>query len=221
MMIEVQGLTKTFQKGDAKIEALKNVNVKIEKGEFAAVTGPSGSGKSTFLLSVAGLIALDAGQVLYNGRDLTGMRVGERAHFRAKELGFVFQTFHLVPYLSAIENVQTAAYLAGAGKAAQQEAAQRALKSVGLADRLDHWPAELSVGERQRVAIARAMVNQPSTILADEPTGNLDPDTSRDVIGLLKRFASEGATVVMVTHDPQAASLADRRLVLEQGVLSA
>jgi putative ABC transport system ATP-binding protein len=199
------------------VTALDNVSVTIGKGDFVSVVGPSGCGKSTLLLMLGGMLSPTAGRVLLDGESIYDLTADQRAGLRTRNVGFVFQTFNLVSYLTALENVQVPMYLAGLDDAAQQERAESLLKRVGLGDRLYHKPCELSVGQQQRVALARMLANDPAVILADEPTGNLDPDTSRQVIGYFEEFNQEGKTVVMATHDPRAAERAKCTLRLTEG----
>jgi putative ABC transport system ATP-binding protein len=219
-MIEIENLSKTFTQNGETILALDKVNLSISQGEFVSVIGPSGSGKSTFLLTLGGLIKPTSGEVRINGTSLYEVDYKERARIRLLTLGFMFQTFNLIPYLTAIENVEVPMSLAGIPQKEQNRKAQALLDRVGLAHRIKHRPAQLSVGERQRVALARTLANDPSIILADEPTGNLDPDLSREVIEYFKQFAEKGMTVVMVTHDHQNAAESNPRLQIIDGVVS-
>ncbi len=219
-MIEIENLSKIFIQNGEQIVALDKVNVSISQGEFASVIGPSGSGKSTFLLTIGGLIKPTSGEVRINGISLYKVDNKERAGIRLHTLGFMFQTFNLIPYLTAIENVEVPMCLAGIPKEEQKRKAREFLDRVGLSHRMKHRPAQLSVGERQRVALARTLANDPSIILADEPTGNLDPELSREVIGYFKQFAENGITVIMVTHDHQKAAESNYRLQIINGVVS-
>ena len=185
------------------------------------MVGPSGCGKSTLLLMLGGMLSPTSGRVLLDGESIYDLSSDKRAGLRTRNVGFVFQTFNLVSYLTALENVQIPMYLAGLDEVEQQERAAYLLKRVGLGDRVHHKPCELSVGQQQRVALARMLANDPAVILADEPTGNLDPDTSRQVIGYFEEFNREGKTVVMVTHDPRAAERAQRTLRLTDGKIVA
>jgi putative ABC transport system ATP-binding protein len=191
--------------------------LEISEGDFVSVVGPSGSGKSTLLLMLGGMLSPSSGRVLLEDQSIYDLTTDGRAKLRKEKIGFVFQTFNLVPYLTAMENVQIPMFLAGVDGPAQTKKAEALLERVGLADRLDHKPSELSVGQQQRVALARMLANDPSIILADEPTGNLDPETSREVIGFFEEFNREGRTIVMVTHDPQAAERAKKTLKLRDG----
>ena len=213
--IEIDGLTKTY---GASLDALHNVSFTVEKGEWLAVMGPSGSGKSTLLNIVGGLDAPTSGRVLIEGQDISKLSGNDLARFRAEKIGFVFQQFHLVPYLTAVENVMLAQYFHSLSD--EREAAE-ALACVGLGDRLRHLPAQLSGGEQQRVCVARALINQPNLILADEPTGNLDEVNETLVMSLLAELHSEGHTIVLVTHDPKIGRMAERRIELQHGHLTA
>jgi putative ABC transport system ATP-binding protein len=203
------------------VKALDGATLHIPAGDFVSVVGPSGSGKSTLLLMLGGMLSPSEGRVLLEASSIYDLSAGERARMRREKVGFVFQTFNLVPYLSALENVQVPLFLAGMDEQDQQERATVLLERVGLADRLDHKPGELSVGQQQRVALARMLANDPAVILADEPTGNLDPETSQQIIGFLEEFNAEGKTIVMVTHDPRAAQRAKRTLRLQNGAVTA
>ncbi len=212
--IEVEGLNKRY--GDW-VYALRDVSLGVEKGEWISVMGPSGSGKSTLLNILGCLDAPTAGRVRVEGEDLALLSARDRARFRAEKVGFVFQQYHLVPYLTAVENVMLAQYFHSMSD--EQEAAD-GLRRVGLADRLHHLPSQLSGGEQQRVCIARALINQPNLILADEPTGNLDEVNETIVMGLLTDLHREGHTIIIVTHDPEVGRMAERRIELHHGRLS-
>jgi putative ABC transport system ATP-binding protein len=199
------------------LTALADTTLDIPRGDFICVVGPSGSGKSTLLLILGGMLSPSSGEVLLDGQSLYDMSPDQRASLRRKKIGFVFQTFNLVSYLTAVENVQVPMFLAGLGENEQNERATALLERMGLGDRLDHKPAELSVGEQQRVALARTLANDPDLVLADEPTGNLDPDTTEEVMAFLEEINREGRTVVMVTHDPEAARRARHVLRLVKG----
>lgn len=219
-VVKTVNLTKSYGRGEARIDALKDASLSISQGEIVAVIGPSGSGKSTLLLVLGGMLAPSAGKVFLNGHSLYELSPDQRAELRRQKIGFVFQTFNLVPYLTALENVQIPLFLAGRDEASQKQRAAELLERVGLGDRLDHKPPELSIGQQQRVALARVLANDPEMILADEPTGNLDPDTGQQILDLLAQMNREGRTVVMVTHDPRAAARAKRTLRLQEGRIS-
>jgi putative ABC transport system ATP-binding protein len=204
--------------GDEQIHALDGVDLVIARGEFVAVVGPSGSGKSTLLHVIGGLDRPTGGQVVIDGQDLGQADDRELAAYRNRQIGFVFQTFNLQPTYSALENVALPLVFMKLPPKERSASAQEALEAVGLADRMQHRPAQMSGGERQRVAIARALVNDPDCILADEPTGNLDSATSREIVTLLDRLHRErGLTVVLVTHDAEMAALAGRQITLRDG----
>ncbi len=219
-MIEIENLSKIFNQNGDQIVALDKVNLSIDQGEFVSVIGPSGSGKSTFLLTIGGLIEPTSGEVLINGTSLYKVDYNKLAQIRLNTLGFMFQTFNLIPYLTALENVEVPMNLAGISRREQNRKARELLDHVGLSHRIRHRPGQLSVGERQRVALARTLSNDPSIILADEPTGNLDPELSREIIGYFKQFTENGITVVMVTHDHQNAAESNSRLQIVNGVVS-
>ena len=212
--IEIKDLTKKY--GDS-VEALRGVTFNVERGEWIAVMGPSGSGKSTLLNILGCLDSPSSGQVAVEGCELASLRAAERARFRAEKVGFILQQFHLVPYLTALENVMLAQYF---HSLADEAEAEESLRHVGLADRLGHLPSQLSGGEQQRVCVARALINQPNIILADEPTGNLDEVNEALVLGLFTELHREGHTIVMVTHDPEVGRRAERHIELHHGRLS-
>jgi len=212
--IEIDGLTKRFNNS---VAALRGVTLAAEKGEWLAVMGPSGSGKSTLLNILGCLDTPSEGRVSIGGENLAELSAGALARFRAEKVGFVFQQFHLVPYLTAVENVMLAQYF---HSLADEAEAAEALCRVGLGDRMDHLPSQLSGGEQQRVCVARALINQPNLILADEPTGNLDEVNEAIVMGLLTELHREGHTIVMVTHDPEIGRMAERRIELHHGRLA-
>ena len=214
-MIQLEDVSKLYETAEGPVYALSRVSLKVEKGEFVAVQGPSGCGKSTLLTIVGGLGMPTSGSVTIGGEDMLGMSSAARAKFRAEQIGFVFQMFHLLPYLTVLENVAVAA-LAGQETAARQHAEQL-LRRFQLGHRLRHRPGQLSTGECQRVAIARAMVNRPQLILADEPTGNLDPENAGGVLELLSAFQESGGTVLLVTHQESAANCAGRSIQLRSG----
>jgi putative ABC transport system ATP-binding protein len=219
-VITTQQLTKEYIRDEFHVIALKDVSVSIARGEFVALMGPSGSGKSTLLHLIAAMDTPTAGQIIVLGEDLRKLSDGQIAHWRNANIGFVFQSFNLIPVLTAFENVELPLKLTHLKKRERAEHATTALKLVGLGDRLGHYPRQLSGGQEQRVAIARAIVTDPSLILADEPTGNLDAASADDVLTLLSRLNKEfGKTVVMVTHDPHAARFATVTHHLEKGEL--
>jgi putative ABC transport system ATP-binding protein len=218
-IIETHGLTKHYQLGAETVRALRGVDLVIHRNEYVAIMGPSGSGKSTFMNLIGCLDTPTGGEYVLNGQRVAGMDDDELARVRNREIGFVFQTFNLLPRSTALENVELPLVYAGAGKHERRERAVEALRSVELADRLDHKPNELSGGQRQRVAIARALVTRPSIILADEPTGNLDSRTSEEIMGLFHRLHEEGQTIIMVTHEPDIAARADRVVTLRDGII--
>ena len=213
-MIHFDNVSKTYRTADGPVRALSDVSLDVDPGEFVAVRGPSGCGKSTLLMIAGGLAAPTAGRVVVAGVDLPSASAAALTRFRAEQIGFVFQMFHLLPYLTVLENV--AAALPGSNADSRSRAVEL-LERFQLADRLQHRPAELSAGERQRVAIARAMVNRPRLILADEPTGNLDPASAADVLGLLAEFHGTGGTVLLVTHQESAAERTQRTVRLCRG----
>lgn len=220
-MLKMEDVSKTYRHRGRLVTALDDATLHIPAGDFVSVVGPSGSGKSTLLLMLGGMLSPTQGRVLLEAKSVYDLCPSARAKMRREKVGFVFQTFNLVPYLSALENVQVPLFLAKMDEKAQKERATSLLERVGLADRLDHKPGELSVGQQQRVALARMLANDPAVILADEPTGNLDPDTADQVIRFLEEFNEEGRTVVMVTHDPRAAARAKKTLRLDNGKLVA
>lgn len=220
-MYKLTGVTKEYQKGRETVRALRGVDLVIEDGEWLAIKGPTGHGKSTLLQILGGLDRPTSGVVEFDGRDLAQLREGEVNRVRATSIGFIFQTFNLIPTLSAQENVEAALVPFGIGGTARRERAAQALSSVALGDRLRHLPGELSGGQQQRVAIARALVKEPKVLLADEPTGNLDEETRGEIIVLLDRLWRErGLTMVVVTHDSTVARRAQRLGTMKSGRLS-
>ena len=219
-MLKMENVSKTYPHRGQTVKALDGATMHIQRGDFVSVVGPSGSGKSTLLLMLGGMLSPSQGRVLLEDTSIYDMNPGERARVRRDRVGFVFQTFNLVPYLSAIENVQIPLFLAKVDEKTQKDRSTALLERVGLGDRLDHKPCELSVGQQQRVALARMLANDPAVILADEPTGNLDPETSQQIIGFLEEFNREGRTIVMVTHDPRAAERAKRTIRLQNGLIT-
>ena len=219
-LIETRRLEKHYQMGAETVRALNGVDLAIHRNEYVAIMGPSGSGKSTLMNLIGCLDTPTSGDYILNGNHVAGMDDDELARVRNREIGFVFQTFNLLPRSTALENVELPLVYGGVGARERRERAVAALKSVELGDRLDHRPNELSGGQRQRVAIARALVTRPSIILADEPTGNLDSRTSEEIMALFERLHAEGQTVIMVTHEPDIAAHAHRVVTLRDGVIS-
>jgi putative ABC transport system ATP-binding protein len=216
-LIELSGIERVFTLGDSEVHALAQLDLAIESGEYVAVMGQSGSGKST-LLNLLGLLDRpDAGTYRLEGRDVTTLSADEQARVRRERIGFVFQSFHLVPRLTAAENVALPLMLAGVDPAERARRVDQALQDFGLANRADHRPDQLSGGQRQRVAIARATIMQPAVILADEPTGNLDRATGEEVVHLLETLNARGVTLIMVTHDAALGAHARRRVVMQDG----
>jgi putative ABC transport system ATP-binding protein len=220
-VIEIHNIVKNYQVGSVIVRALRSVSLSINKNEYVAIMGPSGSGKSTLMNILGCLDTPTKGQYILNGTDVSKMEDDQLAEIRNKEIGFVFQTFNLLPRYTALENVTLPLIYAGIPRHEREEHAKRTLDEVGLADRMHHKPNELSGGQRQRVAIARALVNTPSIILADEPTGNLDSKTSYDIMGLLDKIHELGNTVIVVTHEEDIARHAHRIIKLMDGEVSA
>ncbi len=216
-LIEMRKIFKTYQMGDQEVHALRGVDLQIHEGQFVAIMGASGSGKSTMMNIVGCLDRPSAGQYLLNGRDVATLRDDEQAVMRNRTIGFVFQAFNLLRRTSAQINVELPMIYAGVKKAERAERARAALEMVGLGTRLDHTPSQLSGGQQQRVAVARALVTNPSLILADEPTGNLDSQVSGEVMALFQRVNDQGMTVVLVTHEPEIAEYAGRVVRMRDG----
>lgn len=214
-VIRFEGVSKIFRTRHGTVKALDQVTFHVRKGEFLVIRGPSGSGKTTLLLCAGGMLRPTQGCVTINGQEISGMNERARARFRATNIGFVFQMFYLVPYLNVMENILLAA--GPAGGSIQQSRAQELIEQLGLSDRRYHKPAQLSAGERQRAALGRALFPQPKIILADEPTGNLDPENAAEVFRHLKDFQTSGGTVILVTHGTAADPYAGRILSLQQG----
>ena len=219
LVIETNQIGKTYIMGEEQVHALKSVTIQIQRGEYVAFMGPSGSGKSTLMNIVGCLDTPSKGKYILNGHDVSDMSENELADIRNKEIGFIFQTFNLLPRNSALENVALPLIYAGYGKSARSEKAMQSLVSVGLGDRAKHRPNELSGGQRQRVAIARALVNNPSILLADEPTGNLDTKTSYEIMALFEELHKKGNTIIMVTHEEDIAKHAHRIIRLRDGLI--
>ncbi|ALC92416.1 macrolide ABC transporter ATP-binding protein [Bacillus sp. FJAT-18017] len=217
-MIELRSVTKSYTIGSEKIDVLKEVDLTIEEGEFVAIMGPSGSGKSTLMNIIGCLDKASEGTYLLEGVNISDYKEAELAGVRNRSIGFVFQQFHLLPRLSARKNVELPMIYAGLGKDEREERAEEALGKMGLWDRMDHMPNELSGGQKQRVAIARAIVNRPSIILADEPTGALDTKTSMTIMEQFQKLnQEEGVTVIVVTHEPEIAEYANRTILVRDG----
>ncbi len=219
MIIKIEGLKKIYDTGKIQVEALKDVNFEVAEEEYISIMGASGSGKSTLMNILGCLDRLTEGKYVLGGQDVSTMNDGELAIIRNKKIGFVFQAFNLLPRLTALDNVQLPMMYAGVNHAERIKAAMAALKKVGLEDRMDHRPNELSGGQKQRVAIARALVNNPDIILADEPTGNLDTKSSEEIMAIFEDLNNEGATIIMVTHEPDIALHTKRSIVFRDGIL--
>ena len=216
-LIETQDLWKTYTMGDEEIHALRGVSIQIEKGEYVAIMGPSGSGKSTLMNLIGCLDTPSKGTYLLNGKEVSTMNDNELARIRNEEIGFVFQTFNLLPRATALHNVELPLVYAGVPSKVRLERARQALDKVELSQRMSHKPNELSGGQRQRVAIARALVNNPSILLADEPTGNLDSKTGVEIMALFARLHQAGNTIVLVTHEADVAAHAKRQILIRDG----
>jgi ABC-type lipoprotein export system ATPase subunit len=215
-MLVLDNLSKTYRTGGGQVKALAGVNLRIDKGEFVAVCGPSGSGKTTLLMMIAAMLRPSAGTVRIDEQDIYGMTAPQRARFRAQNIGFVFQMFHLVPYLNVLENVLVAGGAIGRRDGGH---ARELVQRLGLQHRMRHRPGELSAGEKQRAAMARALLNRPRLILADEPTGNLDPENAQSVLTHLRDFQRDGGTVIVATHGPAAREFATRTIHLREGAV--
>jgi putative ABC transport system ATP-binding protein len=219
-LIQLERVFKTYDSGENAVQALRGVDVEIDGGEFVSIIGPSGSGKSTLMHILGCLDTPSEGRYWLDGEDVATMTGKQLARVRNKKLGFVFQTFNLLPRATIWKNVELPLLYAGMGSEERRERALKALERVGLANRAKHRPNELSGGQRQRVAIARALVNEPSLILADEPTGNLDQKTGSDIINLFEEVAAAGQTIVLVTHDPAIAARTQRRIKIVDGLVA-
>jgi putative ABC transport system ATP-binding protein len=221
-IIDVQGVSKSYRRGELVVPVLHEITFTIAPGEFLSLMGPSGSGKSTLLNLIAGIDRADSGRITVEGVDITRLTETELARWRANSVGFIFQFYNLIPVLTALENVELPLHLSGISRRARREHALTALDLVGLSHRLDHFPGQLSGGEQQRVAIARAVVTDPTVLVADEPTGDLDRVSAGEVLDMMARLNRElGKTIVMVTHDPRAAARAHLKRHLDKGILSA
>ena len=219
LVIDIKAIRRDFPLGQEIVKVLKGIDLQIEKGEYVALMGPSGSGKSTLMNLLGCLDTPTAGSYLLNSQDVSNMSDDELAEIRNKEIGFVFQTFNLLPRTTALDNVALPMVYAGASKTQRTKRAQEVLTEVGLADRMDHRPNQLSGGQRQRVAVGRALVNKPSIILADEPTGNLDSKTSLEIMALFDAIHAQGNTVIVVTHEEEVAQHAHRVIRLRDGLV--
>jgi putative ABC transport system ATP-binding protein len=219
MLLNATAISKAYRDGPRTVQALSDVAVHVDNGEFVAVKGPSGCGKSTLLLIAGGLLQPDSGRVLVDDTDPYTLALNQRAEFRAKNIGFVFQQFHLVPYLTVFDNVLAPAIALQKNAQESRDRAMQLIERFGLADRRDHVPGKLSSGERQRTAMARALLNEPKLLLADEPTGNLDQENAESLLGHLGEFANAGGGVLLVTHDDRAVPYADRTVKLAIGAV--
>jgi putative ABC transport system ATP-binding protein len=220
-IVQIRELTKIYAQGEIQVTALDHITLDIAGGEFLALMGPSGSGKSTLLHIIAGVDRPTSGQCLVQGVDVTKLNESQLADWRNQNVGFIFQTFNLIPVLTAAENVELPLLLTRLSRAQRRKQVETALEVVGLADRAKHLPRQLSGGQEQRVAIARALVTDPTLIVADEPTGNLDSHSAQEVLGALQSLRQDaGKTIIMVTHDPKAAAFGTRQIHLEKGELS-
>ena len=221
-LIEIRNLSKSYRRGGQRIPVLQGIDLDIAGREFLALMGPSGSGKSTLLNLIAGIDRADAGSIRIAGAEITALGDAELARWRAAHVGFVFQFYNLIPVLSALENVELPLHLTGLSRRERREHAEAVLRLVGLADRSDHRPGQLSGGQQQRVAIARAVVTDPTLVVADEPTGDLDRASAAQVLDLMDRLVRDlGKTIILVTHDPKAAERASTVRYLEKGVMNA
>jgi len=218
-MIYTEYLTKVYIMGEAKVYALRDVNLKIYEGEFIAIIGSSGSGKSTLLNVIGCLDTPTSGRVFIDGIDTASLNQNELAEIRREKIGFIFQQFNLIHTLNALENVTLPMFFAGVNMEMRQRRAEELLVNLGLGDRMHHKPSELSGGQQQRVAIARALSNDPEVVIADEPTGNVDTETGKTIMNILKRLNSDGRTIIVVTHDSEIAAYASRRMRMRDGMV--
>jgi putative ABC transport system ATP-binding protein len=219
VVIDIENITKVYVMGEETVHALRGVSLQIRRNEYLAIMGPSGSGKSTLMNMLGCLDTPSSGRYFFNGKDVSAMDDDELATIRNHEIGFVFQTFNLLPRSTSLRNVELPLIYAGIDPETREEKAAQVLRDVGLGDRLQHKPNELSGGQRQRVAIARALVNDPSIILADEPTGNLDSKTGEEIMQLLENLYQNGNTIILVTHEPDVARHARRTVFLRDGLV--
>jgi putative ABC transport system ATP-binding protein len=221
-IVEIKNLFKSYRRGDQVLPVLRDINLDIDEGEFFALMGPSGSGKTTLLNLIAGIDRADSGTIMVGGIDITSLSETELAGWRALNVGFIFQFYNLIPVLTAFENVELPLLLTSLSKKERREHVEIALRLVNLEDRLDHYPGQLSGGQQQRVAIARAIITDPTVLVADEPTGDLDRVSAIEILNLMERLVHElGKTIILVTHDPRAAKMAHIIRNLDKGVLNA
>jgi putative ABC transport system ATP-binding protein len=216
-LIEITGLIRHYKMGDNVVKALDGVDLVVEKGEFLCLMGPSGSGKSTLLNMIGGLDSPDAGQIVVNGRDISTLDENDLAAYRQQEIGFVFQTFNLIPTMTALQNVEYPLVFAHTSRSERRLRALELLEQVGLDDRVEHKPTEMSGGQQQRVAVARGLVNRPAILLGDEPTGNLDSKTGEEILNVLFELNQSGQTMILVTHDARVANYASRTVNMLDG----
>jgi len=220
MLIEIKDLRKKYIMGEMEVEALRGVNLNISTNEFVSIMGPSGSGKSTLMNILGCLDTPSSGQYLFDSIDISTRTDDELSEIRNQKIGFIFQTFNLLPKLDAMQNVELPLIYSGVEKHLRKDLAKKALKRLGLENRMNHKPNELSGGQRQRVAIARALVTNPGIILADEPTGNLDTKTGFEIMGIFKELHQEGNTIILITHEPEIAEQADRGIIIRDGLIT-
>jgi putative ABC transport system ATP-binding protein len=219
-LLELTDITKVYTKGDQRITPLENLSLNVNQSEFLALMGPSGSGKTTLLNLLAGIDSPSSGKLLFDGTDISNYSQRQLTNFRAKNIGYIFQLYHLIPVMNAYENVELPLLIHSLSQSERHNRVTQAMELAGIIDRSDHYPSQLSGGQEQRVAIARSLVTDPPLIVADEPTGDLDSESAHQILELLTRLSSElNKTIVMVTHDPKAASTATRTLHLDKGVL--
>jgi len=220
-IVRLESVSKSYRRGTQLIEVLRDISLMLFEGEFVALMGPSGSGKTTVLNLIAGIDRPDTGKLIVGGTDIAGLNESQLSAWRANHVGFIFQFYNLIPVLNALENVELPLLLTSLSRADRRDHAVAALQAVGLADRMDHYPGQLSGGQQQKVAIARAIVTDPLILVADEPTGDLDKVSAHEILGLLARLNTDfQKTILMVTHDPRAANRAGRILYLDKGVLA-
>ena len=219
-LIDLRNINKTYRNGDQELKVLKNINLTVEEGEFVAIMGPSGSGKSTLMNIIGMLDRPSTGEYFLGNEDVANLGDKKLAKVRNNQIGFVFQQFFLLSKVNALQNVELPLIYAGASQGSRRNLAKQYLEKVDLGTRMTHLPSELSGGQKQRVAIARALVNNPSIILADEPTGALDTKTGEQIMELLTELNAEGKTIIMVTHEPEIAAYAKRQIVIRDGVIS-